>query len=379
MSAANPHSNRFERKLRWTSAFILTGLLAQSVDAQQRLTQEESSERSVVAADLEMIYGKTETASTILDYSTIIDFCRSVVGDLTRPQEDRQYARTLMSWGMNRRGEARSDQAALMVREQNLGEATKFDALARKDFESSIQLDATRWRAHHNLGITYAIQGQNAEAVASFSQAIRLNADFPNAYFNRGEVYFRTNQMEAALGDYNRVIQLSATDSSAYGARAHTLYAMGKTQEALADYAKAMALAPQSVEATTEYADTCQALGKWKEASIAYQQAIQLDNANARTLQNAAWMMATCPDDSYRNGNAALKTAKRAVQLASAGPSAQVLDVLAAAHATSGDFEAAQNAIAEALRSTTDASFRAELQLRSRLYQKKMAYVQPKR
>jgi tetratricopeptide (TPR) repeat protein len=379
MSVAQPQNNHFRSKYRWAFGCILAGMLAQFVVAQEPLPLEEASEKSVVAPDLEMIYGKTESAKTVQDYSTIIEFCRTVLGDSTRPQEDRLYAKTLMSWGMNRRGEARSDQAAIMVREQNLDEAAKLDAMARKDFETAIQLDATRWRAHHNLGIIHAIQGKTEEAIASFSETIRLNANFPNAYFNRGELYFRANQLETALGDYNRVVQLSSDDSSAYSARAHTLYAMGKADEALADYEKAMTLAPQSVDAATEYADTCQALGKWKEASKAYQQALQLDNANVRTLQNAAWMMATCPDDFYRNGNAALKTAKRAVQLASSSPNAQVLDVLAAAQATSGDFEAAQNSIAAALRSATDPNLRAELQMRGRLYQKKTAFVQPKR
>lgn len=352
---------------------------ASTVQSQPPIPADETAEKSIVAADLERIYEKTETASTASDYSTIIEFCRKIASDLNRPQEDRQYARTLMSWGMNRRGEVRSDQASMLVREKNLDEAAQLDALARKDFENAINLDATRWRAHHNLGIIFAIQGKNQEALASFSETIRLNPDFPNAFFNRGEIYFRTQRLEEALGDYNRAIQLDAEDSSAYRGRAHTLFAIGKTQEALADYANAMNLAPFSVDAATEYADTCQALGKWKEASVAYQKAMQLDGENVRTLQNVAWMMATCPDDYYRNGNAALKTAKRVVQLASTGPSAQALDVLAAAQAAAGDFASAQKTIAEALRSTTDPTLRGELQMRSRLYLKKTPYIQPVR
>jgi tetratricopeptide (TPR) repeat protein len=338
----------------------------------------ENSERSVVSADLEMIYSKTDSAASVADYSAIFDFCRNVYGDSTRSKEDRQYARILMSWAANRRGEARSDQAGTLVRTQQLDEAKQLDLMARKDFEVAIQLDNSRWRAHHNLAITQAVQGENKESLESFAQVIRLNPEYSNAYFNRGEILFRDNQFEPALVDFNRAIELAPDDSAAFSGRAHTLYAMGKTQEALSDYAKAMELAPQSVDAATEYADTCQALGKWKEAAIAYQQAMQLDGNNARTLQNAAWMMATCPDDYFRNGNTALQTAQRAVQAAS-GPSAHVLDVLAAAQASAGDFVSAQNSIAEALRSTTDPTLRSELQMRGKLYQRKKAYVQPKR
>ena len=334
-------------------------------------------ERSVVSADLQMIYQKTESAATVADYSAILNFCRNVVGDSTRVKEDRLYARTLMSWAANRRGEARSDQAGKLVREQQFGQAAELDAMANKDFESSIQLDSTRWRAHHNIAIIRALQGNNEAALESFETVIRLNPEFPDAYFNRGEIYFRSNQFELAIEDQNKVIQLKPEDSAAFSARAHSLYAIGRNEEALTDYAKAMDLSPDSAESATEYADTCQALGKWKLAATAYQRAMQLDGKNSRTLQNAAWMMATCPDEFYRNGESALETAQKAVQLASSPASVHVLDILAAAQAASGDFVSAEKTIALALRSATDVSLRTELQMRSRQYQRKRPYVQP--
>ncbi len=333
--------------------------------------------REDVSSDLQMIYGKTESASTVADYSAIFDFCRNIAGDSTRIKEDQQYARTLMSWAANRRGEARSDRAGMLVREQQLSQAAELDALAKKDFETAIQFDPTRWRAHHNIAIIRALRGDNKAALESFESVIRLNPEFVDAYFNRGEIYFRANEFERAIADQNKAIELRPKDSAAYSARAHSLYALGKSDEALADYEKAMELSPESSEAATEYADTCQALGKWKLAAKAYQRAIQLDGQNARTFQNAAWMMATCPDEFYRNGDSALETAQIAVQLASSPSSAQVLDVLAAAQAASGDFVSAERTIAEALRSTTDATLRNELQMRSRQYQRKRPYVQP--
>ena len=333
--------------------------------------------REDISADLQMIYGKTESATTVAEYSAIFDFCRNVAGDSTRIKADQHYARTLMSWAANRRGEARSDRAGMLVREQQLTQAEELDSLAKKDFETSIQLDPTRWRAHHNIAIIRALQGNNKAALESFETVIRLNPEFVDAYFNRGEIHFRNNEFELAIADQNKAIQLKPQDSAAYSARAHSLYAIGKSEDALADYEKAMELSPESSEAATEYADTCQALGKWKLAANAYQRAMQLDGQNARTFQNAAWMMATCPDDFYRNGDSALETAQIAVQLASSPSSAQVLDVLAAAQAASGDFVSAESTIAEALRSTTDATLRNELQMRSRQYQRKRPYVQP--
>jgi tetratricopeptide (TPR) repeat protein len=331
------------------------------------------------ASDLEMIYGKTETATTSADYTSIYDFCRNISGDSMRSAEDRRYARNLMSWAANRRGEVRSDQAGALAQSQNFSEAERMDALAKKDFETSISLDATRWRAHHNLGIIHAVQGNHQSALDSFTNVIKLNPEYTNAYHNRAEIYSRTKRFTEALADFNQLVQLNGNDSAAYTSRAHALFASGKTSEALSDYRKAMELAPDSAEATTNYADTCQALGQWKEAAAAYQVAMKLDGSNAKTLQNAAWMMATCPDEYYRNGDAALQTASKAIQFASSTDQAQVLDVLAAAQAAAGDYEAARGTVTEALQMVTDPSLRSEMQMRAKLYARKKAFVQPRR
>ncbi len=338
---------------------------------------QDNGDQTAVSTDLQMIYRKTDSATSISDYSSIFDFCRNIAGDSTRSQDDKKYARTLMSWAANRRGEARSDRAGNLVREQQLSQAQELDTLALKDFETAALLDPLRWRAHHNIAILRALKKDNKAAIEKFDTVIKLNPEFADAYFNRSEIHFLNNEFELAIGDLNKAIELKPRDSAAYSARAHSFYATGKSEEALADYEKAMELSPDSCEAATEYADTCQALGKWKEAATAYQRAMQLDGQSARTFQNAAWMMATCPDDFYRNGDTALETAQIAVQLSSSPSSVHVLDVLAAAQAASGDFLSAERTIAEALRSTTDAGLRSELQMRGRQYQRKRPFVQP--
>jgi len=377
-STMSPTKNSF----KWSGPVVVIlalAILPGNGFSQQFRNPSPQLERDAISSDLLNVYNRTEAASTISDYSSILDFCRNVSGDSTRSKEDRQYAKTLMSWAANRRGEARSDRAGALVRAQQLPQAEEIDILAKKDFETAIQLDATRWRAHHNIAIIQALQKDNKAALASFDMVIQLNPEFTDAYFNRGEIYFRINHFERAIADQTKAIELEPEDSAAYSARAHSLYATGKNDEALTDYAKAMELSPESSEAATEYADTCQALGQWKSAATAYKRAMELDGQNFRTLQNAAWMMATCPDDVYRDGNFALETAQRAVQLASAPSSVHVLDVLAAAQAASGDYTSAQSTIAEALRSTTNAYLRTELQMRAKQYQRKKPYVQPSR
>ncbi len=361
--------------VRLTLVLCVLGLSPLPLSAQ---SDEPERSEARVAPDLERIYRKTSTARTIDDFSSILDFCRKAQEDPSRPAEERAYLRTLASWGANRRGELHSDQAAQYAAQQKIEEAKRLDEQAMADFDLAIRNDPKRWRAHHNRAIILALQGDGARAIEAFDRVIELNASYPNAYFNRGEIHFQNKRFDAAIADYSQAIALDSKDPSLACARGHAKFAKGLIAEALADYATATELAPESSLYATEFADANQSIGLWKPAAESYQRAMQLDPSNTRALQNAAWMMATCPDEFFRNGPAAVQTANKAVDATlDSGPSVHLLDVLAAAHAANGDFAPAQEAIQKALKLTTDPSQRQELLARGNLYQRKVAYVQP--
>jgi hypothetical protein len=68
----------------------------------------------------------------------------------------------------------------------------------------------------------------------------------------------------------------------------------------------------------------------------------------APALIDAAWLMATCPDEAFRNGAKAEELANKAVQL-TGEKNARALAALAAALAERGKFEEAQKAQESAL------------------------------
>src|SRR5262249_37765278 len=77
------------------------------------------------------------------------------------------------------------------------------------------------------------------------------------------------------------------------------------------------------------------------ERSVAdYAKAIRLDPTDALTLNNLAWVLATCPDDKVRDGQKAVGYATRACDLSHRMHSGSV-DTLAAAYAEAGDFREA--------------------------------------
>jgi spermidine synthase len=69
---------------------------------------------------------------------------------------------------------------------------------------------------------------------------------------------------------------------------------------------------------------------------------------NQAALRQAAWVLATSPEASVRNGGEAVKLAERAAGLPGGGDPA-VLDVLAAAYAEAGRFAQAAQAARKAM------------------------------
>ena len=116
--------------------------------------------------------------------------------------------------------------------------------------------------------------------------------------------------------------------------------------------------------------------GDIRGAIAQWQTSLQIDSHDGNALNNLAWILATYPDDSIRNGSRAVQFAQSAAQLPG-GQSPIVQRTLAAAYAESGDFEKAiqiaQHA-AELAQSQGNSSLVETLRHESGLYQSRTAY-----
>jgi len=115
--------------------------------------------------------------------------------------------------------------------------------------------------------------------------------------------------------------------------------------EAVTYYDRALALIPKSnrTERSKLYVDraTAEALnGSYHAARVDLEKAIALDKNNVLAHNNYAWLLATCPDSSVRDGQRAVQHARGASESLKHG-SPIILDTLAAAEAEIGDFRSA--------------------------------------
>lgn len=110
------------------------------------------------------------------------------------------------------------------------------------------------------------------------------------------------------------------------------------------DYPKAVRHATEMIRLSSDGASgytrrglAYQLQGNVNQAIADYTEAIRLDGGDVRALNNLAWLLATYPDSTVRDGAEAMRLATRACELSN-WESAAALSTLAAAYAEAGDF-----------------------------------------
>ena len=101
--------------------------------------------------------------------------------------------------------------------------------------------------------------------------------------------------------------------------------------------------------------------------------ALEIDPKNPTTLNALAWLLATIPDDSLRNGARAIELATQACQLTEE-KNGSLLDTLAAAYAEAGKFDEAAKWQQKAVDLLSDHPDKVEVQARLELYRQGKPY-----
>lgn len=335
----------------------------------------QAPQENEVSPDLLEIYAATQEISEMEQFDGLVEELKGIAVDQARSKADKVYARNLLSWGLNRRGELRSEHAAKLVASGDLTNAADFDTKAAADFRSALKLDPKRWRARHNLAIALAMAGQYDEAIEQFSEVIKGKPDYSNAYFNRAELYFQSDRFKESIADYTKAIELKKDDPQYYNSRGHAHFMNRGYNEAIADYKRASEIDPETAEWLADLGDAYQFLGRWKESIATYRKAASTNTKLGRVFQNAAWLLATCPDASIRNASSAVASARKAIEL-DGEEDVRYLDTLAAALAANGQFNEAIDTQERAIELAQEEE-KSELQTRLSIYQRRKTYVQP--
>jgi protein O-mannosyl-transferase len=228
--------------------------------------------------------------------------------------------------------------------------------------------------ALNNFGVALELKGQNKEAIAQFKNALAINPNYPDALCNLGAAFVKEGKLDEAITQYRNALAIDPAYVKAGNNLGKALLRKGDFDGALACFTKdaglkkdplttwhnlgndflhknnlveAIACYRQAIKIAPRSADVWAGLGlaffqneQIKEAIDSWQQALETKPDQPNVQNNLAWLLATTPDSSLRNGARAVALAEQA-KLLTAGDNPMVLHTLAAAYAETGRYSAA--------------------------------------
>ncbi len=221
----------------------------------------------------------------------------------------------------------------LALLEQHAGQAERAIELYRRALERLPDFSAARL----NLGSLLAERGEDVDAALEFEGVLELVPDHPDAHFNLAQLLLKHGELEKAVEHLELAVRARADHAAAWERLGVAREAQGRDADAIAALRSAV--------------------GAGGTASA------------ARLL---AWILATSPEDSLRDGPEALRLARRIASQTNRADAA-LLQTLAAALAENGDFARAADAQARALE-LLPAGQRAEAHARLELYRAERPY-----
>ena len=220
--------------------------------------------------------------------------------------------------------------------------------------------------------MSYAQQNRTAEALHDFNRVIAINPGLAVAYRNRGELLCSVDRTEEAVRDYTHAIDQLPGDAELYMMRGHAWHRLGHYEQALEDLNRSIELAPNRADAYAHRGNVHAERGDFHKAVNDFRRSLRLDPNLVEAYRSLAWLLATCPDPAVRDPEQAVAAARRAEALC-AHDDCYVLDALAAAYASAGQFAKAVDYQQSALAAAPD-DFAASLRERLDLYQQRLPY-----
>src|SRR6266513_3795529 len=200
--------------------------------------------------------------------------------------------------------------------------------------------------AHNNLGFLCADRGDMDKAISHFEAALRIRASKPERHYDLGSAFVQMNLGDAlarkgrpdeAILHYREAIKLQPNYADAYYNLGSVLFAKSEIDEAIAQWQRTLELEPNYADVYTGIGNALLQRGLLKEAISHYEKATEIAPQDPHSRNNVAWVLATSPDASIRDGSRAVKLAQEAVDL-SGGKEPLFLRTLAAAYAEDNRF-----------------------------------------
>ena len=232
---------------------------------------------------------------------------------------------------------------------------------------AKIELPAAEFFRLFDHAAELAAKGQDEAAIAEWKKALAINPDDPFANNNLGLHLLAKGQLDEAIPHFAKAVDLKPDYADAQNNLGIALLQKGRVDEAILHLQNAEELDHKKTQTYYNLGAAFYMQGRISEALAQWRAGLRVDPDDLPLLGQAAWVLATNPKASVRNGDEAVELAARAVKL-SGGKDPATLDTLAAAYAESGRFPEAVQTARQALALATE-PLAADLKARIALYQ----------
>jgi protein O-mannosyl-transferase len=206
-----------------------------------------------------------------------------------------------------------------------------------KQYEEILQLDPDNDLVRVNLAVIYSVLGRLDQAVTCYREFLRTNPTNNNARVSLGLALVKVHDPATAEVEFSTVLKVDPKNTRALDGLGSALAEKGSLDEAKARFAEAMQIDPKFPDAHMHYAMSLSVQNQPQQAILEYRKTLELDDQRTEALNNLAWMLASHPDPTIRNGKEAVELAERACRLTDNGQPF-FLGTLAAAYAEAGRF-----------------------------------------
>jgi superkiller protein 3 len=149
---------------------------------------------------------------------------------------------------------------------------------AAREYEAALKLNPRLLRAHVNLIITAASQGDFARAEQHYDQAIALNRNSAEAFYNYGLVLSSEQRFPDAEQAFRSAIEINPLSADAYNNLGYALQSQNKIADAEAGYRRALQNEPAHRQANFNLARLLESRGDTREAIACLLKAVAIED-----------------------------------------------------------------------------------------------------
>ena len=179
---------------------------------------------------------------------------------------------------------------------------------------------------------------KNSEALWTHTLAVTSRNDI--AHHSLGVIFLERGKLDQAIANLREALEIRGDNAKAHAGLAIALMQNGNASEAFLHWQKSLQLEPGNVFARDNLGVALAQQGRTREAVAQWQESLKYEPDDESAQNKLAWVLATAPDPSLRDGARAVQLAERVLQLSGYGK-AVVFRTLAAAYAETGRFRAA--------------------------------------